>query len=146
MHCEVMDTHAVADRQIGILKCHMIRMGTNFLSLKEARLSIRSSFNEICCHCSWRIVKRPPRKHYCPNRHLPPVTEDQPTVTDEMMQDVHTAHVVMEAKLMNCPKTLHDYGGGMSLCLVVLSLQRIVQHLRGGEISTDSKCGLAEGK
>jgi hypothetical protein len=31
-----------------------------------------------------------------------------------MMQDVHTAHVVMEAKLMKFPKTLPDYGRGVS--------------------------------
>ena len=40
----------------------------------------------------------------------PHVAEDWPSVTDEMMEDVEAAHVVMEAELMKCPKTLHNYG------------------------------------
>ena len=48
------------------------------------------------------------KEHFCPNCHFPPVAEDQPTVTDEMMEDEQAAHVVMEAKLTKCPKTLND--------------------------------------
>ena len=39
---------------------------------------------------------------------LSPVAEVEPTASDEMMEDVQAAHVVMEAKLTKCPKTLHN--------------------------------------
>ncbi len=42
-----------------------------------------------------------------PPLSLPPFAEDKPKVTDEMIEDGQAAHVVMEAELMKCPKTLH---------------------------------------
>ena len=96
MQCEVMDAHIEADMQIGILKCHMIWMSTDIPVSQKARPSIRPSLHQVCCDCSWRIVKRPPRQRYSPNCHFPPVAEEEPAVTDQVMEGVHVP-VVMEA-------------------------------------------------
>ena len=39
---------------------------------------------------------------------FPSVAEEQPTVTDIVMEDVQAVGVVMKTKLTKCPKTLHD--------------------------------------
>ena len=76
---------------------------------------------------------------------FPPVAEEGPTVTDEVLDDVHVP-VMMEAKLTKCPRHCMIYGSSLSLALAVSSLQRIGWQLRGGEISTSITGGMWSGR
>jgi hypothetical protein len=105
MRRELMDARAEADRQIGILKRQMARMSNNIsrLSNRPGRpLGYRSMMSSVVEHGGGHQDNVT-----VPIVTFPPVAEEGPAVTDEVMEDVHVP-VVMEAKLTKCPKTLHD--------------------------------------